>query len=258
VPVRRSSNELIRGAERQAAVAGYTVVLADTEESPEVESVHVERLARMVDGVVVGRLGFPSGPSPRSPAGARSCWSTAPCAGSRTWSSTRRAGCRTRASTSRRWGTAGSRTSLAREPPGPTAAAGGPCRPRAGVWGWTVTRLGPFAPTVRGGAAGADAVVNTGASAVVAFNDLFAIGTMRRLLARGVRVPGNVSVLGCDDIFGLDFWHPALTTLAAPIQDPGRAAVDLLLSRLTGSDELLRPCVFSTHLVVRESTGPPG
>jgi DNA-binding LacI/PurR family transcriptional regulator len=81
---------------------------------------------------------------------------------------------------------------------------------------------------------------------------------MRRLLARGVRVPEDVSVLGCDDIFGADFCHPALTTLATPIQDVGRAAVDLLLRRLTGSDELLRPRVFSTQLVVRESTGPPG
>jgi LacI family transcriptional regulator, repressor for deo operon, udp, cdd, tsx, nupC, and nupG len=52
-------SELIRGAERQAAAAGYTLVLADTDESPEVESVHAERLARMVDGLVVGTPRLP-------------------------------------------------------------------------------------------------------------------------------------------------------------------------------------------------------
>jgi LacI family sugar-binding protein len=74
-------SELIRGAERQASAAGYTLVLADTDESPEVESVHAERLARMVDGLVVGPPGCRSSASPRSPARARSCWSTARCVG---------------------------------------------------------------------------------------------------------------------------------------------------------------------------------
>ncbi len=251
-------SELIRGAERQAAAAGYTLVLADTDESPEVESVHIERLARMVDGLVVGtprlpeqRIAALASRHPLvlvngavrgvphvvidTPGGmSQACEHLASLGHERI---AYVAGPRASWADRSRWRavqTAARRLDL------------------------TVTRLGPFAPTVRGGAAAADAVVNTGASAVVAFNDLLAIGTMRRLLARGVRVPENVSVLGCDDIFGSDFCHPALTTLAAPIQDAGRAAVDLLLSRLTGADEVLRPRVFSTHLVVRESTGPPG
>jgi LacI family transcriptional regulator, galactose operon repressor len=121
--------------------------------------------------------------------------------------------------------------------------------------GLAMTRLGPFAPTMAGGTAAAEAVVNSEATAVIAFNDLLAIGMMRRLLARGLRVPDDISVLGCDDIFGADFCHPALTTLAAPLQDTGRAAVTLLLSRLAGQDPRRR-VVLPTHLVVRESTGP--
>lgn len=251
-------SELIRGAERQAAAAGYTLVLADTDESPEVESVHVERLARMVDGLVVGtprlpeqRIAALASTHPLvlvngavrgvphvvidTPGGmSQACEHLASLGHSRV---AYVAGPRASWADRSRW----------------RAVQGAGRR-----LGLTVIRLGPFAPTVPGGAAAADAVVNTRASAVVAFNDLLAIGTMRRLLARGVHVPGDVSVLGCDDIFGADFCHPALTTLAAPIQDAGRAAVDLLLRRLSGSAELLRPRVFATHLVVRESTGPPG
>src|SRR5437588_210945 len=45
--------DLIRGAERQASAAGYTVILTDTEESPEVEAHNVERLRRAADGFVL-------------------------------------------------------------------------------------------------------------------------------------------------------------------------------------------------------------
>jgi LacI family transcriptional regulator len=124
--------------------------------------------------------------------------------------------------------------------------------------GLAMVKLGPFAPTVAGGTAAAEAVVVSGASAVIAFNDLLAIGTMRRLLGRGLRIPTDISVLGCDDIFGADFCHPALTTLAAPIQEAGRAAVDLSLGALRGADQRRgRRVVLPTHLVVRESTGQP-
>jgi len=110
------------------------------------------------------------------------------------------------------------------------------------------------------GSAAADSLLNTGATAAIAFNDLLAIGMLTRLRERGVGVPEEVSIVGCDDIFGADFCHPPLTTLTAPIERAGRMAVSMLLSRLTeGSDAAARQSVvLPTHLTVRDSTGPAG
>ena len=119
-------------------------------------------------------------------------------------------------------------------------------------------RVGPFPPGRRSGSAAADAVLNTGASACVVFNDLLAIGMLTRLRERGVRVPADLSVVGCDDIFGADFCNPPLTTLTAPIEQAGRVAVSLLLGRLDERAPQLvrRAVVLPTHLTIRESTGP--
>lgn len=119
-------------------------------------------------------------------------------------------------------------------------------------------RVGPFAPRQYAGAAAADAVLHAGATACIAFNDLLAIGMLARFRERGVDVPGEVSLVGCDDIFGADFCNPPLTTLTAPIEQAGRTAVAMLLARL---DENATPvgrqaATLPTHLTVRASTGP--
>ena len=70
-------------------------------------------------------------------------------------------------------------------------------------------------------------------------------------------VPGEISVVGCDDIFRADFCNPPLTTLTAPIEQAGRVAVSLLLSHLDAAAEpQRRAVVLPTHLTIRESTGP--
>ncbi len=124
--------------------------------------------------------------------------------------------------------------------------------------GLAARQIGPFPATRLSGSAAADSLLNTGATAVIAFNDLLAIGMMTRLRERGVRVPDEVSIVGCDDIFGADFCHPPLTTLTAPIEQAGRMAVSMLLARL--SDDTPQPSrrsvVLPTHLTVRDSTGP--
>jgi DNA-binding LacI/PurR family transcriptional regulator len=119
-------------------------------------------------------------------------------------------------------------------------------------------RVGPFPRGRQSGSAAADALLNTGATGFIAFNDLLAIGILIRLRERGVRVPRDVSVVGCDDVFGADFCNPPLTTLTAPIDQAGRVAVSMLLSRLHEPSAPVRrsAVVLPTHLTIRESTGP--
>jgi DNA-binding LacI/PurR family transcriptional regulator len=125
-------------------------------------------------------------------------------------------------------------------------------------YGRAVHRVGPFPRGREFGSAAADALLNTTATAYIAFNDLLAIGILARLRERGVRVPADVSVVGCDDIFGADFCNPPLTTLTAPVEQAGRGAVSLLLSHLGAptAERQRRTVVLPTHLTIRDSTGP--
>jgi len=124
--------------------------------------------------------------------------------------------------------------------------------------GLTTSRVGPFTPKTTSGAAAADAAVRTGATACIVFNDLLAIGMLQRFRERGIGVPEDMSIVGCDDIFGADFCNPPLTTMASPIEQAGRVAVSMLLAQLdplhAGSSRRL--AVMPTHLTVRGSTGP--
>jgi DNA-binding LacI/PurR family transcriptional regulator len=119
--------------------------------------------------------------------------------------------------------------------------------------------VGQFAPTYDGGVAAADQAVATGASAVVTYNDLVAIGLLARLHARGIDVPGEVSVLGIDDIAMAGMSRPALTTVRLPKQKAGELAVELLLELLETQpdDPDAGPGrrVLPGELMVRDSTG---
>jgi len=115
--------------------------------------------------------------------------------------------------------------------------------------------LGPHAPTRPGGQEAAEAFARDGATAAIGYNDLIAIGAVERLRSRGIRVPGERSVVGCDDVFGADLMVPALTTLAGPIEQVGARAVDLVHAELTGMPA--ESATFDVRLVVRDSTGPP-
>ena len=247
---------LIRGAGRQADAAGYTLVLADTRESPDTEWKHLERLARGVDGFILASSRLPEDRlralgADRSLVAINRTLPDVPCVVVDNRQGMRQAGEHLASLGHRRIAYLS----------GPSTSWSDRSRWRAlhavgARLDLDVVRLGPFAPTVDAGAAAADAALVSGASAVVAFNDLLAIGTMRRLTGRGLTVPGDMSVLGCDDIFGADFCHPPLTTLAADIESAGRTAVDLLLAPPPGNDgPPPRTVMVPTQLRVRESTG---
>jgi LacI family transcriptional regulator len=93
-------------------------------------------------------------------------------------------------------------------------------------------------------------------TAVAAFNDRQALSFIMRCGQLGIRVPDDVSVVGSDDTAGASVLTPGLTTVHAPKEQMGRAAVSLLLDHLTDRGPVICETLRG-HLVVRDSTGPP-
>jgi LacI family transcriptional regulator len=90
---------------------------------------------------------------------------------------------------------------------------------------------------------------------VLAYNDQVAIGLVRGLTDRGVRVPRDVSVVGFDDIASAALVTPGLTTVAAPLRHEGETATRHLLRLVEGERERIGPpVVLPVRLVVRGST----
>ncbi|MDQ0820782.1 LacI family repressor for deo operon, udp, cdd, tsx, nupC, and nupG [Arthrobacter sp. V4I6] len=250
--------DLIRGTQLQLKAAGYTQLLVDTEESDEVEASAMEQLRKGAEGLIVAasRLSdddllaaaakMPLVTVNRDVRGVPAVIIDTPTATSQaldhlvSLGHTRVAyiaGPVTSQSSTRRW------------------AALSEAADERGV---EVRKLGPFAPKTQAGAAAADAAVHSGVTACITFNDLIAIGMLQRLRERGLRVPADMSIVGCDDIFGADFCNPPLTTMTSPIEQVGRVAVSMLLAQLnplSGGATRSRS-VMPTHLTVRGSTGP--
>ncbi|MFI6734447.1 LacI family DNA-binding transcriptional regulator [Nonomuraea sp. NPDC050451] len=111
--------------------------------------------------------------------------------------------------------------------------------------------FGPNQPTESGGLAVAADVAACGATAVLAYNDLVALGLIEGLSEMGIGVPDQISVIGFDDILPGRLNRPKLTTVAMPAVAAGRMAVDLLLQ--SGGEGAT--VTLDTALIVRESTG---
>jgi DNA-binding LacI/PurR family transcriptional regulator len=116
--------------------------------------------------------------------------------------------------------------------------------------------VGPFSPTFESGVRAADLVVARRSTAVVAFSDQMALGLIRRLTERGLRVGADVSVVGVDDIWIAAQITPALTTIRMPCAEAGATAARLLVDRVEGGPGEPPTVVLPTELIVRASTGP--
>ena len=250
--------ELVRGAQIAASEVDYTVVLADARESGVLEREALERVLPMVDGIIVGSsrmadstlqmiakqkplmmlnrhlVGIPSVVTDNA-------------------RGTRRA--------VEHLGELGheSVTYVA----GPEASWADGMRWRAlREAGFELhlhtRRAGPVAPTVEGGRLAALSMVDDLPTAVLAYNDLVAIGMIGAFVSHRIRVPQDVSVIGYDNILAADLISPGLTTVASPGRTMGAAAVKNVLALLGGalprSDQAF---VMPTRLVVRQSTGRP-
>src|SRR5690606_4399751 len=94
-------------------------------------------------------------------------------------------------------------------------------------------------------------------TAVFAANDAMALGLLRALREAGRDVPGDVSVVGFDDVPEAAYFPPPLTTVRQNFAEVGRRAFDLLLDRIGGAPAHGTRRVVEPELVVRESTGVP-
>jgi DNA-binding LacI/PurR family transcriptional regulator len=112
-------------------------------------------------------------------------------------------------------------------------------------------------PTMRTGFTAARRIVEDGATAVLAYNDALAIGVIKGLKQLGVHVPGDVSVVGFDNVLLAVVVDPALTTVATPMRKAGAAGVGNVLALAAGAKTSGETLVLPVKLVVRESTGPP-
>jgi DNA-binding LacI/PurR family transcriptional regulator len=247
-----------KGVQSRARTSGYAVIIADSDEDPSQEQVLARSMSKQVDGVVMCSprapetviaelaLEFPlvlinrhSGAIPTveidNLEGVRQAMVHLRALGHRTiawvggpstsWSNTERLAALH------------------------TVAA---LRPDT-----TLLDLGSFQPYVSGGVAAADLVIASGATAVLAYNDLVAFGLLQRLRQRGVRVPEDISVVGVDNIPMSALTTPSLTSVGIPLVSCGRAGVDMLLSLVR--EPSLPPSHhhnLSFQLVVRDSTGP--
>jgi len=122
--------------------------------------------------------------------------------------------------------------------------------------GLSATVVASGVPTVDGGRRAAAAVREGFATAVFCYNDLMAIGLMRELQAAGVNIPDEFSILGFDNIFGSDFTTPPLSTIKSPLHELGTTALGYVLEELDKGPGPHRLPVLRTELVLRGSTGP--
>jgi LacI family transcriptional regulator len=122
----------------------------------------------------------------------------------------------------------------------------------------SVRRIGPNLPTLRGGRIAAESWIARYTSAVIAYNDLMALGFCQQITHAHFRVPQQVSVVGFDNIVDTTLVEPPLTTIAAPQVSIGSTAVNYLIGQrgLTDTADhgaLLR---LPARLVIRRSTAP--
>jgi DNA-binding LacI/PurR family transcriptional regulator len=247
---------VVKGVQAAAQAADYSVFIADTDEQADAEVDLLRALAEQVDGLILC--------SPRAPDEELATIGPE----SRVVLMNRRSGDRPSVTVDNADGMRQAVDHLAALGHRRIAYVAGPrtswsnterergLREAAEASGTELVHLGHFPPQFEGGVAAADLALAAGATGVIAYNDIIALGLLSRLGARGVPVPDRLSVIGCDGIDMSAMTHPALTTVSLPKRTAGRATVALLLSMLD-SDAEAGPVhrELPTQLIVRDTSG---
>ncbi len=258
--------EIVRAVEDRCFAAGYTLILCNTDDAPQRQSVYLKVLAeRRIDGLIV----VSTGDDESLVAQLRGLQMPAVLLDREIDDP----GCDLVETAHEEGALLAVRHLLAL---GHTriACIAGPAHVSAGearVEGWrralAEAGLRPAAAPARGGftsQGGYEAMhamlrgesVHRRASAVFVCNDLMAIGALRAAHECGVEVPEALSIVGFDDIELTAYTSPPLTTVAQPKARIGALAVDMLLERLRGLRVETRQVMLQPELRVRSSTAP--
>ncbi|GKT02986.1 ribose utilization transcriptional repressor RbsR [Furfurilactobacillus sp. WILCCON 0119] len=108
----------------------------------------------------------------------------------------------------------------------------------------------------QGGEDVADAVIASGATAVFSANDELAVGLIRGLNEKGIKVPEDVSIIGYDDIDLDDYMTPRLTTIHQPVYEMGVWASQMIMRRLREPEIEAQMKIVDVNLVERNSVNP--
>jgi DNA-binding LacI/PurR family transcriptional regulator len=136
---------------------------------------------------------------------------------------------------------------------------------RADGWRTALQRAGAPVPdplpgdwsASSGYAAGQRLAADSDVTAIFCANDHMALGLLRALHEAGRRVPGDVSVVGFDDIPEASYFTPPLTTVRQDFGELGRRSLQLLVDRLAGGAGPPGHVLIGPELVVRASARPP-
>ncbi|NUP73649.1 MAG: LacI family DNA-binding transcriptional regulator [Sinomonas sp.] len=124
-------------------------------------------------------------------------------------------------------------------------------------WGVELVTVGNQNATVDGGLAAAASVVASGATAVIAYNDLVAVGLLAGARTLGYHCPEDLSVVGIDDLDIAAAAEPGLTSVRVAIERSGSLSLDLLLEQIAGKSRATEAVHLGSQLIVRGSTFAP-
>jgi LacI family transcriptional regulator len=91
-------------------------------------------------------------------------------------------------------------------------------------------------------------------TAVFVAADMMAIGAIQAVKDLGMKIPGDISIMGFDDIPQAEYIDPAITTVRQPSYEKGKKAARLLVDKLEGKRKNIRSVLLDTELIVRSST----
>jgi LacI family transcriptional regulator len=122
--------------------------------------------------------------------------------------------------------------------------------------GLRFVRIPTSRPSFEAGQACTESLLAADVTAALAFDDVTAQGIMAGLADRGLAVPGDLSLVGCDGILA-PMIYPPLTSIATHCGEAGERAVDLLLGVLSGKGPRGESLSVPTELIIRATTAPP-
>lgn len=119
--------------------------------------------------------------------------------------------------------------------------------------GLELVEVSGYVPTYDEGRRATEELCLTGATATIAFDDILAQGIMAGLAERGASVPGDMSIVGCDDLLAATT-YPPMTSVQARSAEAGERAVTMLLD---GKDDSAVRVMLPGALIIRRTTAPP-